>query len=74
MTEEQWLKLWEQESRLFTSITGSTLVARLRSVAGSGDDRVADLERRDHSLCRTPVVKLVHEDIVYIDTWAYRHR
>lgn len=74
MTEEEWLSAWEREARIFTSIAGTTLLARLRSVAGSGDDRVVSLEKRDHSLCRTPVVKLVHEDVVYVDTWMYRHR
>lgn len=73
-TEEEWLATWDREARIFTSIAGTTLLARLKSVAGSGDDRVITLERRDHSLCRTPVVKLVHEDIAYVDTWTYRKR
>lgn len=70
LSPEDWRDKWQQDARIWTSVSGSTLIARLLSAVGSGDDRVLSLERDDRIVLRVPIVKLIHEDRLYVDNWA----
>lgn len=63
---------WNRESRTWTSVSGSTLRARLVSTVGRDDERVVSLERESGVVQKVSITKLSWEDRLYVDDWHRR--